>query len=104
MNKTLTTAQLTAWIDAIRHHSAEGQFYANNDYDRKRYAALQTLAMEMTAFLVDQPIQTLEPFRSSFFACRSPMVAGAAAVIDASARILLMRRSDNGLWSLPAAG
>jgi 8-oxo-dGTP pyrophosphatase MutT (NUDIX family) len=32
----------------------------------------------------------------------SPVVAGAAAVINSQGAILLMRRRDNGLWAMPA--
>jgi ADP-ribose pyrophosphatase YjhB (NUDIX family) len=104
MNKTLTAQQLACWVDTIRHISAEGLHYADNEYDLERYKTLQKLAMEMTGFITDQLIEVIEPFRESFFARWSPMVGGAAAVIDNHGAILLMRRSDNGLWGMPAGG
>ncbi|MFT3895880.1 MAG: NUDIX domain-containing protein [Anaerolineales bacterium] len=40
--------------------------------------------------------------KSTIFSRMSPVVAGAAAVIDKAGNILLMRRTDNQLWSMPA--
>jgi 8-oxo-dGTP pyrophosphatase MutT (NUDIX family) len=104
MSRTLTAQQLTGWIDTLRHLSAEGLFYANNEYDRERYITLQAMVIEMTAFITDQTIETLQPFRENFFSRWSPLVSGAAAVIDDNDKVLLMRRSDNGLWGMPGGG
>jgi ADP-ribose pyrophosphatase YjhB (NUDIX family) len=41
------------------------------------------------------------PLKSTIFSRMSPVVAGAAAVIDTEGNILLMRRSDNQLWAMP---
>lgn len=104
MKKSLTTGQLTAWADTLRQIAAEGLHYAGNEYDRERYSILQSLAMQMTGFLTNQSVDTLEPLRETFLARMAPMVAGAAAVIDRSGKILLMRRSNNGLWGMPVGG
>jgi ADP-ribose pyrophosphatase YjhB (NUDIX family) len=94
--------QIAFWADQLRDLSATGLVYANNPYDKKRYETLQNMAMEMLAFATSQPLETLLPLKSTIFSRMSPLVAGAAAVIDEQGRILLMRRSDNRLWSMPA--
>ena len=93
--------QLALWADKLRDLSATGLQYAQNIYDHDRYAALQTMAMEMLALATSQPFESFEPLRSTLFTRPSPLVAGTAAIIDAEGRILLMRRSDNRLWVMP---
>ena len=93
--------QIAFWSDKIRDISATGLQYQTTVYDRERFEALQSMAIEMLAFATMQTIEELEPLRSTVFSRMSPIVAGAAAVIDEDGNILLMRRSDNGLWNMP---
>jgi ADP-ribose pyrophosphatase YjhB (NUDIX family) len=94
--------QITLWADKLRDLSAAGLEYAANSYDETRYKAIQNMAIEMLAYATDQPMESLLPLKSTIFSRMSPVVAGAAAVIDKDGKILLMRRIDNGLWSMPA--
>jgi ADP-ribose pyrophosphatase YjhB (NUDIX family) len=81
--------------------AAAGLKYAQNIYDHQRYQAIQQIAIEMLALSTERPLAELEPLRESIFARMSPLVAGTAAIIDDDGNILLMRRSDNRLWSMP---
>lgn len=102
-NDTTTPAEKIAlWADKLRDLSAAGLEYATNAYDQTSYEAIQQMAMEMLAYATEQPLEALIALKSPIFARMSPVVAGAAAVIDRDGRILLMRRTDNGLWSMPA--
>ena len=102
-SEDLTAAeQIALWADKLRDLSAAGLQYANNSYDKVRYEAIQDLSMEMLAYATKQPIEMLLPLKSTIFARMSPIVAGATAVIDKAGNILLMRRADNQLWSMPA--
>jgi ADP-ribose pyrophosphatase YjhB (NUDIX family) len=94
--------QIAFWADKLRDLSATGLEYANNTYDKNRYEIIQNLAMEMLAFATAQPLETLLPLKPTMFSRMSPIVAGAAAVIDQEGKILLMRRTDNHLWAMPA--
>jgi 8-oxo-dGTP pyrophosphatase MutT (NUDIX family) len=98
----LPAERIAYWADQLRDLSATGLKYVNNAYDKTRYEIIQNMAMEMLAFASDQPLETLTPLKSTLFSRMSPVVAGAAAVIDDAGKILLMRRSDNRLWSMPA--
>jgi ADP-ribose pyrophosphatase YjhB (NUDIX family) len=100
--QTLPAEQIAFWADKLRDLSATGLEYSNNDYDKNRYEIIQEMAIEMSAFATAKPIETLLPLKSTFFSRMSPVVAGAAAVIDKEGKILLMRRSDNHLWAMPA--
>jgi ADP-ribose pyrophosphatase YjhB (NUDIX family) len=93
--------QIALWADKLRDMSASGLKYAENIYDRERYAAIQQIAIEMLALATGQSVEAIEPLRGPIFSRPTPLVAGIGAVIDPDARILLMRRSDNGLWGLP---
>jgi len=97
-----TAEQIALWADRLRDLSAAGLHYAVNDYDRKRYAAIQDLALEMLSQASGKPPEALEHLKASILARMSPLVAGAAAVIDDQGKILLMRRTDNSLWAMPA--
>jgi ADP-ribose pyrophosphatase YjhB (NUDIX family) len=106
MTKSLQTIspaeQIAFWSDKLRDLSAAGLEYANNSYDKKRYETIQDLAIEMLAFVTEQPLDSLLPLKSTIFSRMSPVVAGAAAVINQEGKILLMRRADNQLWAMPA--
>jgi ADP-ribose pyrophosphatase YjhB (NUDIX family) len=101
-NASMTpTEQIAFWSDKLRDMAATGLKYAQNIYDHERYQAIQQIAIEMLALATERPLAELEPLRGSIFAHISPLVAGTAAIIDDDGNILLMRRSDNRLWSMP---
>ncbi len=103
--KSLTHAeQIALWADTLRDISAEGLRYAPTVYDHDRYVRIQQMAIDMMALVTTHSLDQLELFRDTYFSRQSPVVAGAAAVINAHGEILLMRRSDSKLWSLPAGG
>lgn len=93
--------QIALWADQIRDMAALGARYATNSYDAERYHALQSLALEMLAFAVDEPLATFEPLRAAVFARPTPFSTGDAAIIGADGRMLLIRRADNGRWAMP---
>lgn len=94
--------KIALWADKLRDLSATGLEYAKDSYNKTRYEIIQNLAMEMLAFATEQPLEALLALKSTIFSRMSPVVAGAAAVIDKEGNILLMRRSDNHLWAMPA--
>lgn len=98
----LPVERIAFWADKLRDLSATGLEYANNDYDKTRYEIIQNIAIEMLAFATARPLETLLSLKSTVFSRMSPVVVGAAAVIDKEGKILLMRRTDNHLWTMPA--
>jgi 8-oxo-dGTP pyrophosphatase MutT (NUDIX family) len=100
-NSLSPSETIALWADKLRDLSAAGLKYSENIYDRDRYAALQEMAMEMLAFATTQPIETISPLKETVFSRMSPVVAGAAAVINSEGKILLMRRADDKLWVMP---
>ena len=93
--------QIAFWSDRLRDMAATGLKYAENIYDRERYAAIQQIALEMLALATERPLAEIEPLRATIFTRGSPLLAGTAAVIGDDGKILLMRRSDTRLWNMP---
>ncbi len=93
--------QIALWADQLRDISAGGSHFAQNIYDRDRYATIQQMVLEMFAYATSQPIEQLEPLCVPLLLRPTPLVAGNAAVIDDNGRILLMQRSDNEQWHMP---
>jgi len=94
--------KIAFWADKLRDISATGLEYANNSFDKDRYEMIRDLVIEMMSFATAQPLEVFLPLKSTIFSHMSPVVAGSAAVIDKEGKILLMRRTDNQLWAMPA--
>ena len=60
--------------------------------------------MEMYACASDQSLEELEPLPATLFSRHTPLTAGDTAVIDPDGKILLMQRTDDRTWDLPAGG
>ncbi|MEZ4620766.1 MAG: NUDIX hydrolase N-terminal domain-containing protein [Caldilineaceae bacterium] len=101
LNGRSSAERIAQWADKIRDLSATGLTYTDNLYDKTRYETLQQLAIEMVAFATDQPVDAITPLKATLFDRMSPVVTGAAAVINQTGQLLLMRRADNGLWVMP---
>ena len=95
------TEKIALWADKLRDISAMGLLFTQGLYDRQRYRAVQTIAMEMLALAGGQSVDEIEPLRGSIFSCPTPFSGGDAAVIDDQGQILLIRRADNSKWAMP---
>lgn len=89
------------WGHMLLSIANEGQFWAEDDTQGLAlYAGVRRVAAEL---LVAQgvPIERLERFIEAPAPQSPPFTGCEAAVFDAQERLLLIRRSDNGLWALP---
>jgi 8-oxo-dGTP pyrophosphatase MutT (NUDIX family) len=93
--------RLASWADQIRDMAATGLNFSSDPYDIDRYLKLREIAIEMTALANDSSVPELDPLRETIFTRMTPILAGAAAVIDESGEILLIQRSDSMLWNMP---
>jgi len=98
------TAKIALWADQLRDISAQGLRFAENNFDKTCYRAIQDTAMVMYVLASGESVEELEPLRTTLFARHTPLTAGDAAVIDPDGKILLMQRADDRTWSLPAGG
>ena len=89
------------WARQVRGHANALLHFSTNEYDRERAHHLIANAAEMTATGLDLPaaevLATFERHLDVF----TPLSTVDAALFDAAGHILLMRRSDNGLWAMP---
>jgi ADP-ribose pyrophosphatase YjhB (NUDIX family) len=93
--------QLALWADRLRDISAMGLLFSQGVWDRERYRAVQTIAMEMLALVSGESLDQIEPLRGPIFSSPTPFSGADAAVIDDQGQILLVRRADNGRWAMP---
>lgn len=100
MNKT-PAEQIALWADQLRAMSAHALRFVDNPYDEERYHRITAIALEMVALSTGDSLADLEPLRDTILSHTTPFAVGDAAIIDDQARILLIRRADNGLWAMP---
>jgi ADP-ribose pyrophosphatase YjhB (NUDIX family) len=95
------SSDIAKWAEVLRDITAEGLRYSEVFYDRDRYSRLQSLAQEMMTAAIGTTTGELTPLQKELFDHPGPFVGADAAIFDDRDRILLIRRSDNGLWALP---
>lgn len=97
----MTPAQRIAlWADKLRDATATGLRFSENIYERERYEQLQDMMLEMFAFATNNHLRVLESLRAAVLSRPTPFSVVDTAVIH-NAKILLIRRADNGLWAMP---
>ncbi|MCH8223210.1 MAG: NUDIX hydrolase N-terminal domain-containing protein [Chloroflexi bacterium] len=95
------SSDIARWAEVLRDVSAAGLFHSEIFYDRERYSRLQSLAEEMMAAAIGITTEDFTPLQKELFDHPGPLIGADAAIFDDRDRILLIRRSDNGLWAMP---
>jgi len=86
--------------DELRSIGSAGLTFNEDPYDRERYEKILSLSAKMTSLVVDDtPEELLSHFQNTLLHL-SPLV-GASNVVQLDGNILLIQRTDNGLWALP---
>ena len=86
--------------DELRSIADWGAHYAENDYDRARYARALSLSARMVAAVEGRPEDEVMAEYEKGPSRYTPFAAAEAAVFRGE-RILLIKREDNGLWAMP---
>ena len=86
--------------DELRGIASSGLTFTEDPYDRDRYER----ALKLSARLVSEiegrsPEELLSHFQDTLLHL-SPLV-GASTVVQSDGKILLIQRTDNGLWAIP---
>ena len=98
---TLTEDTIYQAIDELRAISTTGLYYAKTDYDKERYQQILSVALGLLATLEERPFEEVKrEFIEDNWLHMSP-ASGAEAVIFHEDKIMLIKRSDNGLWAVP---
>ena len=88
-------------IDELRAVSSAGLSYSKTDYDKQRYQQVLSVALGLLAALEERPFEEIQrEYVEDNWLHVSPM-AGAEALIVQDEKIMLIKRSDNGLWAVP---
>lgn len=88
-------------LDELRAITSMGLEFANNEYERERYTRLRSIAARLFAKLEERPVeQVAKEFHYDNWLHVSPL-SGAEAAVFQDDRLLLMKRSDTGLWAVP---
>lgn len=92
---------ILALLDEIQSIGRNGLTYARDPFDRERYRRLVELASLHYGHHLGVAPRELRERWSREIGQITPKVGAEAAVFDALGRILVTRRSDDGLWGLP---
>ena len=88
-------------LDELRAIAGLGLQYAGNDYDRERYQRVLSIALRLFASLEMRTFdEIMDEYREDNWLHASPLV-GAEAVVVRDGKIMLIQRSDSGLWAVP---
>ncbi|GAB4421819.1 MAG: NUDIX hydrolase [Bacteroidia bacterium] len=92
-----------AWLllaQRIQALARTGLTYGTGPYDLERYHELDQIATQMLADLADQPVAALAEAMPIEVGYQTPKL-DVRAVIVRDGQVLLVRESENDLWSLP---
>ncbi|MGQ0842521.1 MAG: NUDIX hydrolase N-terminal domain-containing protein [Sporichthyaceae bacterium] len=94
----------SVWLNWARRLDAMariGSTFAENPYEKRRYAELAHIVEEMFAELVARPDVVLPELYLPSEGYVTPKVDVRAAVFDEQGRLLLVREVADGRWSMP---
>lgn len=88
-------------LDELQGIARTGLNFASNPYERERCERILGLVTEYYGQVLDLPPADVRQRLVGELGYITPKVGAEAAVFDRQGRILLVRRSDDGLWCLP---
>jgi ADP-ribose pyrophosphatase YjhB (NUDIX family) len=88
-------------LDELQTIARNGLNFTTNPYDRERFERLLTLVTKYYGQVLDLPPADVRQRFIAELGYITPKVGADAAIFDPEGRILLVRRSDDGLWCLP---
>lgn len=95
-----STEELYQIADELRSVACLGLRFAENPYDAERYERILAASARIIAVLEHRaPDEVLTRFQDNLLHL-SPLI-GAEATVFRDGELLLIRRSDDGLWALP---
>lgn len=86
--------------DELRAIASLGLRFAQTPYDRERYEKVLHAAARLVAALEDRPAEEVLAAYRDNLGHAGPQ-AGVEAVVVRDGRLLLIRRTDDGLWAMP---
>ena len=93
---------IAALLDELRSIAQLGLNYAQDPYDRERYERLMRLAVTEYASVTGLTEDDIGECFKRELGYVTPKVGCAAGIFNEQGQVLLVKRSDNGRWGLPA--
>src|SRR5687768_1805573 len=102
MDARATAATIRLLADRLRVVSASGIRHSVGDpYDTQRYTQVREVSAELFALVDERDAIEVEQTVFRELTHIAPAAGVEGAVFDDDGRMLLMRRSDDGLWAMP---
>jgi ADP-ribose pyrophosphatase YjhB (NUDIX family) len=98
---TLAAARLIELADAIAAEAQNGTHWTKDRYDRERFARILQYASEILAGALDFEPEAVARWYTDEPGTVTSKIGVSAAAFDATGRMLLIQRRDNGLWAQP---
>jgi hypothetical protein len=97
-------AEIRILGDALRTVADEGlRWSAEEPFHAERYERARVIAAKVFGLADTRGHEEIERTVFEHLTHRSPVAVGEGAVVE-DGRVLLIRRSDDGLWALPGGG
>ena len=103
---TVTAQELTRWAESLAGIARTGLGFSEVPYERERYEEILDVAADMKSRIDGEPAATfreewLRAVNGGVAGYVTPKVAVGAVVGDEDGRLLLIQRSDSGVWLYP---
>lgn len=93
--------ELLALLDEVRTIALNGLRFTDSPYDRERYERLLDVVVGAYGTALDAPADAVRARLLGELGYVTPKVGADAAAFDDEGRLLVIRRADDGRWSLP---
>ena len=97
----LTPQRLVTLADEIAAQAKNGTHWSKDRYDRERFERILTLSAEILGGALDYEPVAARRWYTDEPATLTSKIGVSAAAFDATGRLLLVQRNDNGYWVLP---
>jgi ADP-ribose pyrophosphatase YjhB (NUDIX family) len=91
---------LLRWVRRLSAIAQSGLAFSPNEFDRQRYEELRRLAAEMAAY-PSADVEAIDHLFASAGGYATPKIICRAAVFDDLDRILMVRETADGRWTVP---
>lgn len=88
------------WISEVQAIAQNGLTFANNEFDKERYARLRHISFELAANISTYSVNTIENLFCHEMGYATPKLDVRAFILKDNQLLLVKERSD-GLWTLP---
>ena len=97
----MTNSELLNEIKKLKAIADVGLLYSNNEYDKERYSALQNISFKLLNIVSGKSVESLKESFPLVKDYPTPKVDIRGLLLSPDKKILLIKESADGKWSLP---